>query len=259
MALLCALPIPNGQPHNSPAAASTATITAACRGGVSFDHGVPNVPGGAIIDVARLGIFRPLVSGQLGARVPSLLNAAPSGPLLGFDENLPMRNLPPVVNDVPGAIEIQEVFENTEWVTQQGNPAAYARHIATEPLGRNRPKPVILQFAKGDQVVPNPTNTAIARAGQLAGRTTYFRNDLFVQSLIAQGVPDAVVNTYKNPHTFLADPLDPLSGGVARAAQAQIALFFATDGGMLIDPDGPLPLFEAPIASALPEELNFLP
>ena len=221
--------------------------------------GVPNVPGGAVIDVARLGVFRPLVMQTLAGRVPPLLNASPLPPLFGFNENLPLRNQPPVVNDVPGAIEIQELFENTEWVTQQGNPVAYARHVVQEPLGRNRPKRVIFQFAKGDQTVPNPTYTAIARAGRLSARTTYFRNDLFIQGLIAQGVPANAVNALKNPHTFLADPLNPLSGRVALAAQAQIALFFATDGGMTIDPDGPAPLFETPIASALPEDLNFIP
>ena len=36
-------------------------------------------------------------------------------------------------------------------------------------------------------------------------------------------------------------------------------LFFASDGVLVIDPDGAGPLFEMPIALPLPEGLNFLP
>jgi hypothetical protein len=45
---------------------------------------------------------------------------------------------------------------------------------------------------------------------------------------------------------------------VSLQAQAQIATFFATDGAVTIDPDGPGPLFETPIALPLPETANFL-
>ena len=39
-------------------------------------------------------------------------------------------------------------------------------------------KDVIVQFAKGDKTVPNPTNTALLRAGNLSDRATYYRYDL---------------------------------------------------------------------------------
>ncbi len=45
----------------------------------------------------------------------------------------------------------------------------------------------------------------------------------------------------------------------AIGAQSQIAIFFATDGGLTIDPDGPGTLFEVPITGALPEDLGFIP
>jgi hypothetical protein len=32
----------------------------------------------------------------------------------------------------------------------------------------------------------------------------------------------------------------------------------ASDGAVTIDPDGPAPLFETPIAGSLPETLNFI-
>ena len=130
------------------------------------------------------------------------------------------------------------MIDNTEWVSQSGNPVAYAPHIRKSPLDGAAPKPVIFQFAKGDQTVPNPTTTAILRAGDLADRATYFRNDL--------NLPGA------NPHTFLTLGVGILPG---LQAQTQIAMFFET--GVVVDPDGSGPLFEVPIAGPLPEELNF--
>jgi len=43
------------------------------------------------------------------------------------------------------------------------------------------------------------------------------------------------------------------------AAQLPIATFFAGDGATVLDPDGALSFFEAPIAGPLPEGLSFLP
>jgi hypothetical protein len=111
-------------------------------------------------------------------------------------------------------------------------------------------KSVIIQFAKGDQTVPNPTASALIRAGDLADRTTYFRNDLAFAANPA---------TPKNPHTFLTRISTPSVAAFALGAQQQIAIFFATEGAVVIDPDGLGPFFEVPIAGELPEELNFIP
>ena len=40
------------------------------------------------------------------------------------------------------------------------------------------PPTVIAVFDRGDMTEPNPDASATLRAGQLAGPTTYFRNDL---------------------------------------------------------------------------------
>ena len=60
--------------------------------------GVPNVPGGAIIEIVRLSpVFRPLLTVSLAARVPPLLNNLPvAPPLFGFVDNIPLRDTPPV-------------------------------------------------------------------------------------------------------------------------------------------------------------------
>ena len=49
----------------------------------------------------------------------------------------------------------------------------------------------------------------------------------------------------------------PAVADLAIAAQQQIAIFFETDGAVIVDPDGAAPFFEVPIAGPLPEGLNF--
>ena len=216
--------------------------------------GVPNVPGGAIIEIARLSpAFRALVGIALAARVPALCNAGPlAPPLWCFQESIPLRDDPAITNPAPGAMPIQEVIDNTEWVSQAGNPVAYAPHLRKIPLDGVATRPFIIQNAKGDSTVPNPTSSAIVRAADAHDRWTLFRNDL-----VRAARPTAPAN----PHTFLTN-IATVAGDLAIAAQTQIAVFFATDGAMVIDPDGSVDnrFFEVPIfADQIPlmEDLNF--
>lgn len=216
--------------------------------------GVPNVPGGSITEIARLSpAFRVLTGLALLQRQPTLLNLPPSATLpvpLNFNENLPLRDEPARVNTLPGAMDIQAYLDRAQWATQAGNPVSYARFIRRSPLPGHDAKPVIVQFAKGDVTVPNPTSSAIIRAGDLADRVTYFRNDLAY----------AANNTVpKNPHTFLTNIGGAATVGYAVAAQTQIAVFFQTNGATVIDPDAAGPIFEVPLSGALPETLNFIP
>jgi len=210
--------------------------------------GVPNVPGGSLTDIARLSpTFRPLVALFLVSRVPSLLNGGPSG----FTDNVPLRNQPPFINTTPGAIAIQTFLDYGNWLQQAGDPVAWAPFVRKHPLPGHPAKSVIIQFARGDKTVPNPTATALIRSGDLTDRTSFFRNDLAFA-----GNPAFP----KNPHTFLTNIAGaPAVAAVAVGAQTQIGIFFATDGGLTIDPDGPGPLFEVPIAGPLPEDLGFIP
>ncbi len=221
----------------------------------NIQAGVPNVPGGSITEVARTGFFRFLTAAALATRQPQLLNLPPTPGVpvpfnLNFNENMPLRDLPLVVNNVPGATAISQVLDRFEWVQQSGNPVSYASLIRKAPLMGSAPKGVIVQIAKGDSTVPNPSSSAIVRAGSLQDRATYFRNDLAFAA--NPGVP-------KNPHTFLTNIAIPAAAPYAVAAQQQIAIFFASNGAQTIDPDGAAPLFEVPITLPLPEGLNFIP
>jgi Bacterial virulence factor lipase N-terminal len=210
--------------------------------------GVPNVPGGAIVDIVRLSpSFQLLLTQALAARTPSLLNA---GPPIFFNDNNPLRNLPPVTNTVFGAVPIQTVEDSSRWLGQAGDPVAWAPFIRKSPLPGESAKRVIIQFARGDKTVPNPTATALIRSGDLKDAATFFRNDLAFALGVGFG---------KNPHTFLTNLSPAPVAAAAIGAQSQIAVFFATDGALIIDPDGPGPLFEVPISGPLPEDLGFIP
>jgi hypothetical protein len=132
---------------------------------------------------------------------------------------------------------------------QSGGALAYAS------LLRNRP--ILIQFAKGDQGAPNPAVSMVVRAGNFEETTTFYRHDL------AEARNPALPN---DPHTFLDQTLGSTVGGlaggaqgsIARAAQQQIAVFFVSDGQTIIDPDGSDTLFETPIALPLPEVPSFI-
>jgi hypothetical protein len=227
----------------------------------------------------------------LQSRTPSLINSPGIASLDGisvgsprFNENLPLRDgvamtagfagqtpqviQSPVTNTVAGAMEIQELIDRIEWAAQSGDPAAYAPHLRLSPLEDVPAKAVIVQLAKGDRIVCNPTSTAIVRAGDLADRTTFYRNDLAF--IVNPSLPN---QPHIWPHFFLAAPTFPQVAEVSLAAQKQIATFFAMDGATVIDPD-PVSVdhdlnpatpprvalaFEVPIDGPLPESLNYFP
>ena len=159
--------------------------------------------------------------------MPPLYNTVPNATFTNFNENIPLRNEPIRIDTVPGASAIQALIDNTEWAQQAENPAAYAPHVTA---------PIIVQFARGDQTVPNPTTSAIIRAGELASRTTLYRHDIAFAT-------NPALSTSKNPHGFLTGIANAFAP-YAVAAQTQLATFLASDGTTTIDPDGAGAIFE---------------
>lgn len=189
---------------------------------------VLNVPGGGILDIARVSpVFRSLVGDILRDRVPGLLN----GGVDGFTEDLGLIGVDPAVEDpIEGALAIQEVFADASWIARSGSPEAFAPLIRTRPPADSQPKDVLYQFALGDQTVPNPASFRLARAFDADDRVALYRNDLTVTAMT-------------NPHGFLLDPT--LQG--RNQAQQQVVDFLTSGGQTVTDPDGPLPTWEVPI------------
>jgi len=238
---------------------------------------VANVAGGSLIENRRLftgpDSFRSRLAALFAARRPSLVNGpgvnriegvAVSGPGL-FNENMPLRNgvrmrvgleggasefiQSPVVNTVVGASALQEWFDRAAWAAQSANPVAYAPHLRKNPLPGVPARPVLFTFALGDQSMPNPSTTAILRAGELADRATLYRHDLAYAEMPA--LP-------KDPHLFTVGTGNPAFRSIALEAQRQAAVFFASGGALMIQPE-PARFFEVPVSSPLPEGLNYIP
>jgi hypothetical protein len=195
---------------------------------------------------------------QLAARIPSLINSPGIISIDGvtvapphYNENMPLRDRPVVINTVPGAIDIQETFELREWGQQSGEALTWARHLRREPLAGNEPKSVLVQFAKGDQNSVNPGTLALLRTAGLFDVATRYRHDL------AFAMDPTIIT---NPHmtfSFVLNP-NPLLRAVARGIQSQGAEFLASGGTNIITPS-PDGLFEVPTTTPVPEELFFIP
>jgi hypothetical protein len=177
------------------------------------DHvhqGLLNVPGGPIVDIARLSSFRGNLEATLKVAKPNLLNGGPG--LNGFTEDLPLRGDPPEVMTHPGALALQELFGNTNWYNRSGSPETFTPRIRLrpDPAWAANPKNVVFQTAYADGTVPNPTAGNIYRAGDLFDRVVYYRNDK--------------TPTYNSdPHGWLADPT--LAGRTSGEQQLGTFLF----------------------------------
>ena len=233
--------------------------------GVMFLAMEPAIRAGAItfsgfprIDLHRLGAARGRQSAFLQQRVPSLLNGPGITQIGGlavatphFNENMPLRNVPPVINDVAGAMEIQAVFARQLWSGQPGETGVYAPHLQKKPLDGGGARSVLVQFAKGDLSVPVPAGMALVRAGGLEKSTTYFRFDLLYAK--TPGFP------FLDPHVIHQQigSTAPMVDVIARGMQEQVATFFASNGTKIVQAE-PAEFFETPIKLPLPENIEYI-
>lgn len=209
-----------------------------------------NSGGGPAVDTFRWSPnpeSRVALIGLLALRQPPLLNR-----LFNYEENYVLRDQPVKVNDVNGAIAIQDFFETIEWIHAPGDPLSYASHLKSALLEGASEKQVLWLYPWGDRTVPNPTQTALVRHAGMRESAWIYRHDIAKEFLPDLG---------NNPHSYLAWTLIEPSGlPVAVATQLQIATFFTT--GAIPDPNGlfeqafPKKLFEQP--EKLPEGLNFI-
>jgi len=202
----------------------------------SIRRGLLNVPGGPIVDIARLSGFRGNLRDNLRHGSPDTRNGGPG--LDGFTESIPLRADPPMTRPAPGAILLQELFGSTNWYDRPGSPETFAPLLRDRPLPGATPKDLIFQTAFGDHTVPNPTAGIIYRAGNLFDVVTVYRNDHSVQGATS------------DPHGWLADPT--IDARARTAGQLQMGLFLKD--GTRQDPNtfapaypGHGPLFETPV------------
>jgi len=219
---------------------------------------VLNVGGGTVVDIVRWSSsYHSLAAALLAARTPSLLNEGAD-----FNDNYVFPYQPVKVNEVPGAIQIQNAFELYEWLESPGDPVYYAPHLVSSSLPGVQAKNILFQFARADTTMPNPATTRLITAANMKHQTWEYRHDL----ALADGLP-----LPQDPHPFLVLFIG-ISGStvefpslqgilIGLAAQQQAAGYLASDGMTMPDPNTFLPssipqgLFEMP--AALPEDLGY--
>ncbi|MCW2666550.1 MAG: hypothetical protein JWN57_1512, partial [Frankiales bacterium] len=178
--------------------------------------GVPNVPGGPIIDIARTSGFRANIAAVLQANKPNLLNGGPGRN--GFTESLPLRLDPRIDKPFAGSKPIRDLFGRGNWVARPGSPETYASRLGKGGLFAD--KKVIFQIAYTDGTVPNPASGTLLRAGDLYDKAWVYRND-------------RTPTVQTNPHGFLLDPT--LTG--RNQGQQQIQDWITSKGATETDPD----------------------
>ena len=166
----------------------------------------------------------------------------------------PRRAGTPALANLPGLVQLQREHPAPEPAAagrhrpgRVGDPAGARRHgvdvavrepgrvrahLRADPLAGVPAKSMILQFARGDKTVPNPTTSAIIRAGGLAGPD---------DALPERPRGRAPVPRFStNPHTFLtniaglAPPVRAVRGG---GPGCRSRMFFAS-GGATVDRPG---------------------
>lgn len=218
----------------------------------SIEMAALSVGGDSFITAGRWSIspgIRALVTGYCGGRVPSLLN-------VGEDcvDNYPLRYAPVRVNNLAGAVAVQNLLETMRWIEAPGSAGNYAGHLksATRPgVGIKR---VLFMQAVGDQVVPGPAGTALLRHANVETVSVY-RHDL---------ARAAVPALAANPHTYLINiaSTNLAEQAVGTAALTQVVGFFVSGGRMVPDVSGILtPVFGRNVFEGAPavylDELRF--
>jgi dienelactone hydrolase len=215
------------------------------------------VPAGTLIEIRRMSTrARSAIGSLLAGRIPSLINAPNGLPSIGgvrvdepfFNENIPVRDVPPLINTVPGAMAIQRLFDRIEWRGETGDAAVFARRLSKSPPAGIGARPTVIFIGRGDQSAPLADSASLIREGSLEDRTVLYRHDLF-----SAANPSSI----KNSHAVYrfqgaTAPTNPITVAI----QEQFSQFFASDGTLLKQTS---PYLETPLSSALPKDLDYIP
>ena len=220
------------------------------------------VPGGPRIENWRnqpgtVGLLRSFIGRALGSRTPSLLNSDVGLTTIGglpvaapfFNENIPQRDQPVLVDTVPGAAVLQQFFDRSVWISNVSGPNGFAPLLRRAPPAGIPVRPFLIQYGRGDQNQANHLTAELVRAGGLEDMTVLYRHDLFFADN-----PTVV----KNPHTISNLIATPVVSTIARAAQDQVVRFLESDGAVIIQPE-PAKYWEVPVLLPLPEDFGFIP
>jgi hypothetical protein len=110
--------------------------------------------GGTQVDAARLSpIARQVGAAYLAGFTPSRLNVPPAPSQTyfhdSFNDDYVYRG-EAITDTMPGALAIQDAFEEADWLGMLGDPLSYAAHLQAAPLPGVPAKQMLVQFGLGD-------------------------------------------------------------------------------------------------------------
>jgi hypothetical protein len=203
---------------------------------------VLNAGGGTALKTARYSPgLRPLLALYIGAVHPQLLSG-----FLQLPDPLTARHEDVVVLQDPRSGPYLELLDRFTMLETDGAPASFAPFFKQATLFGNAIKPVLFQYALGDQTVPNPANGQLIRGGFEYDLVSVYRHDR-----ARREVPGLPVN----PHTYLAAFVQfrPETVTIGVAALEQARLFLANPEAGVPDVNGLVReffrenLFEVPV------------
>ena len=99
--------------------------------------------------------------------------------LRGTAENIPLRDIPPVTNTIPGAMAIQRLWDRIEWRGQMADATVMAPKLRRRPPSGVTARPIVIWVGRGDQTAMLAESSSIVKEGELEDRTVLYRHDLF--------------------------------------------------------------------------------
>jgi dienelactone hydrolase len=228
---------------------------------------VLNATSASVVESLRWSAVNgPAFTGNLAQRIPPI----PPNRGTDFNDNYVLRDQPVKINDVPGAIQIQNIYEVYEWISLPGDPLSYAPHLRLSTLPGVPIKRVLFQIAIGDRSLPPPPASALIRAAGMGEWMSLYRHDL--ARGFAPQLPDDAhrrIIGWWNPASTAGPVFAAMPAPViAAAVQRQAADFFGSgercnlvqpcilDVNDIVEPVFGRKLFETP--RTLPEDPSFL-
>jgi hypothetical protein len=210
----------------------------------------PRIPT-AVLNVPPSAAFVPLAdqwrsgwSLQFSYMKPAL-NNAPHPVLDFFTEDIPWRGEPVQVGLVEGAEAIHAFIDRARWAATPMNAAAYANRYAV--LG----KKVMVQVARGDAAVNNPSTADLIREGGLQSSSclVWPRRSKWESQISGSWLGSIHVFSFM---PYIGPNWHP--GVIGQGARDQISAWISSRGTALYDPDssgnlfGQGDVFEVPIS-----------
>jgi hypothetical protein len=193
---------------------------------------------------------------MLDARTPSLLNSQTGLRAIGgvdlkepfFNDNMPLRDTPPLINDVGGAMAIQRLWDRIEWRGQTGAAAVFVGKLRKATPSGVTARPFYILIGRGDQTVPLVESATMIKETGLEDRVVLYRHDLFFA---------ANPGTVNNPHTvYRYQAPEAPTNVISVAIQEQFSQFFISNGVTLTSTS---PYLETPMRGPVMNSLDFIP